>query len=80
MATHGKGLGDEQGTKVGPPDQAGRVPGAPHNDGPSGRPERSTGAGQEATIADEESAKRDREHQSGYGGKGGTPDSSSDKR
>lgn len=80
MATHGKGLGDEQGTKVGPPDQAGRVPGAQHNDGPSGRPERTTGAGQEATIADEKSEAHDPQHQSGYGGKGGAPDSSSDKR
>ena len=80
MSEQGKGLGDEQGTKVGPPDQAGRVRGAQHNDGPSDRPERSTGAGQEATIAHEESKDHDREHRSGYGGKGGKPDTSSDKR
>ena len=79
MAEHQKGLGDEQGTKVGPPDQAGRVAAAKHNDGPSQRAERSTGAGQEAT-ADGESQKHDREHRSGYGGKGGKPDTSSDKR
>lgn len=80
MADQEKGLGDEQGTKVGPPDQAGRVPGASHTDGPSPRAERSTGAGHEATIADEESAGHDHEHRSGYGGKGGQPDTSSENR
>lgn len=67
-----KGLGDEQGTKVGAPTQA--------NDGPSTRPEKSTGAGSEATIADPDSSEHDQEHRSGYGGKGGKPDTSSDKR
>lgn len=80
MTTQGKGLGDEQGTRVGPPDEAGRVPGAKHNDGPSERAERSTGAGQEATIADQQSEAHDHEHRSGYGGKAGKPDTSSDKR
>jgi len=51
-----------------------------HTDGPSSRPEKSTGAGSEATIADPDATEHDREHRSGYGGKGGTPDTSSDKR
>lgn len=80
MSTKPEGLGDEQGTRVGPPDQSGSLSPAAHNDGPSGRPEVKTGAGQEATIADEESAEHNSEHRSGYGGKGGTPDTSSDNR
>ena len=76
----GKGLGDEQGTKVGPPDQSGPISPAAHRDAPSRRPERKTGAGHEATIADELSEQHDREHRSGYGGKGGKPDTSSDER
>ena len=41
-----EGLGDDQGTRVGTPDQ-----GTPrqHSDGPTGRPERQTGAGSEAS-------------------------------
>jgi hypothetical protein len=53
---------------------------APHNDGPTGRPERHTGAGQEATQGTRAPEEHDEEHRSGYGGKGGAPDSSSDKR
>ena len=79
MAT-GKGLGDEQGTRVGPPDAGGRIAPAQHSDSPSPRPERQTGAGSEPTIADRESEEHDHEHRSGYGGKGGKPDTSSDKR
>ena len=66
------GLGDGQGTRVASPGQ--------HSDSPSERPERKTGVGGEATIADRESEEHDREHRSGYGGKGGAPDTSSDKR
>jgi hypothetical protein len=66
------GYGDDQGTRVGSPNQ--------HSDSPSPRPERSTGMGGEATIADPDSSEHDREHRSGYGGKGGRPDTSSDKR
>ena len=77
MANKGEGLGDGQGTTVGKPDQA--TPAA-HNDGPSDRPERSTGAGREATVSDPESEEHDSEHRSGYGGKGGAPDTSSEKR
>ena len=41
-----EGLGDDQGTRVGAPDQ-----GTPrqHSDAPTGRPERQTGAGSEAS-------------------------------
>jgi len=40
------GLGDDQGTRVGAPDQS--TP-RQHSDAPTGRPERQTGAGSEAT-------------------------------
>lgn len=80
MATKQVGLGDDQGTRIGAPDKGRSTTPAPHNDGPTDRPERTTGAGQEATVADEKGEKHDREHRSGYGGKGGAPDTSSDKR
>ena len=51
-----------------------------HNDGPTGRPETTTGMGREATIGDLEAKEHDHEHRSGYGGKGGAPDTSSEKR
>ena len=51
---------------------------AAHSDTPPARPEVTTGAGREATIAtDGSAAEHDREHKSGYGGKGGKPDNSS---
>lgn len=71
------GLGDDQGTRVGAPDE--KLTPATHNDGPSDRPERSTGAGREATEADRAATEHTREHRSGYGGKGGKPNTSSDK-
>ena len=74
------GLGNEQGTRAVPPDASGRMAPAAHSDAPSPRPERQMGSGGEATIADRESEERDEEHRSGYGGKGGKPDTSSDKR
>lgn len=74
------GLGDQQGTKVGAPDAGRTATPAKHNDGPSERPERSTGAGREATESDPAGTEHDHEHRSGYGGKGGAPDTSSDKR
>jgi len=80
MSDKREGLGDEQGTKVGPPDASGRVAPAQHSDAPSPRPERKMGSGSEPTIADRESEQHDEEHRSGYGGKGGKPDTSSDKR
>ena len=80
MANKHEGLGDDQGTRIGAPDSHRGASPAPHNDGPSGRPERSTGAGQEATVADKESEAHDREHDSGYGGKAGAPKQSSDRR
>ena len=70
-------LGDGQGTRIGPPDDKAHATPATHNDGPSTRPERSTGAGREATQGTE---KQTDQHRSGYGGKGGAPDQSSDKR
>ena len=51
-----------------------------HNDGPTDRPETTTGAGREATAGDPEAKEHDHEHRSGYGGKGGAPDTSSDTR
>ena len=80
MAKKNEGLGDDQGTRIGAPDQDRSATPAPHNDGPTGRPERSTGAGREATVADEKGEEHDREHESGYGGKAGAPKTPSDKR
>jgi hypothetical protein len=52
-----------------------------HSDSPPDRPERKTGMGREATIGETETAEEhDREHRSGYGGKAGKPDTSSDQR
>jgi hypothetical protein len=42
------GLGDDQGTRVGAPDQSASAPGQ-HSDAPSDRPERQTGSGSEAS-------------------------------
>ena len=70
--------GDDQGTRVGAPDQE-RTP-ATHADTPPDRPERQTGAGAEATAATNEPVDdHDREHRGGYGGAGGKPVTSSDK-
>jgi hypothetical protein len=80
MADKRDGLGDGQGTRVGKPDQSDRIAPAAHSDAPSQRPERQMGSGSEPTIADRESEEHDQEHRSGYGGKGGKPDTSSDKR
>jgi hypothetical protein len=73
------GYGDEQGTRVGAPDQE-RTP-AKHSDSPPDRPARQTGVGGEATEGTSKTGEEhDREHRSGYGGAGGTPVSSSDQR
>jgi hypothetical protein len=81
MADRGKdsGLGDDQGTRIGAPDP---VRPASHADSPPDRPARATGAGSEATTATDGSSVEghDRQHRSGYGGKGGAPDTSSDGR
>ncbi|MEP6730846.1 MAG: hypothetical protein ABJE10_09415 [bacterium] len=61
-------------------DETPRITPASHNDGPSERAETKTGAGREATVADVEAKEHDHEHRSGYGGKGGAPDTSSEKR
>jgi hypothetical protein len=42
------GLGDDQGTRVGAPDQGGGAP-RQHGDAPTGRAERQTGVGSEAS-------------------------------
>jgi hypothetical protein len=42
------GPGDDQGTRVGAPDQSASAP-RQHSDGPSSRPERQTGSGSEAS-------------------------------
>lgn len=107
------GRGDDQGTRAGAPDQSASTP-RQHSDAPTGRPQRQTGVGSEATegihdaqqggdrsegdatgLSDQEAgrsvrdgAKRagseplpeDEQHRSGYGGSGGKPVSSSDKR
>ena len=54
---------------------------AQHSDVPPDRPERKTGVGREATQGTAETTEdHDEEHRSGYGGKGGHPDTSSDQR
>lgn len=75
-----EGLGDDQGTRVGAPDQ-----GTPHqhSDAPTGRAERKTGAGSEATegrTGSEPQPEGSEQHRSGYGGAGGKPVTSSDER
>jgi hypothetical protein len=73
------GYGDDQGTKVGAPDQS-RTAGK-HSDSPPARPERQTGTGGEATEGTSKTGEEhDGEHRSGYGGSGGDPVSSSDQR
>ena len=42
------GLGDDQGTRVGAPDQSASAP-SQHSDSPTGRADRQTGAGSEAS-------------------------------
>lgn len=71
-------LGDQQGTRVGSPDQS-RAP-AQHSDTPPDRPERQTGAGSEATEGTKTGEEHDEEHRSGYGGSAGKPITSSDQR
>jgi hypothetical protein len=76
------GLGDDQGTRVGSPDQSGgnHSP-AKHSDSPSPRPERATGSGSEATLSTDGSAEGHKhEHRSGYGGAGGEAVKPSDTR
>ena len=43
------GLGDDQGTRVGSPDQGANAPPRQHSDAPTGREHRTTGAGSEAS-------------------------------
>ncbi len=71
---------EDQGTRVGAPDQTRMEPGQ-HSDSPPARPERTTGAGAEATAATPKtSGGHEGEHRSGYGGGGGAPVTDSDSR
>ncbi|MDB4900520.1 MAG: hypothetical protein JWN53_2328 [Gemmatimonadetes bacterium] len=71
------GLGDDQGTRVGSPTASP----ASHSDSPPDRPERTTGAGAEATRPTSGTADlHDKEHRGGYGGSAGEPVTPSDKR
>ena len=73
------GLGDDQGTRIGAPDQTATP--ARHSDQMPNRPERATGTGAEATQATDGSAEgHHTEHRSGYGGAGGDPVKPSDTR
>jgi hypothetical protein len=75
-----EGFGDDQGTRVGAPDQEQASP-APHSDEPPARPERTTGAGKEMHADKSKPAElHPDQHRSGYGGKGGEPDTSSHDR
>jgi hypothetical protein len=73
------GFGDDQGTRVGAPDEE-RTP-ATHADSPPDRPARKTGAGGEATEGTSKTGDEHHgQHRSGYGGSGGEPVTSSDDR
>ena len=75
-----EGFGDAQGTRVGAPDQEQMKPGQ-HSDTPPARPQRSTGAGDEMQAGNPAPVEtHPTEHQSGYGGQGGQPKTSSDDR
>jgi hypothetical protein len=75
-----EGFGDGQGTRVGAPDQEQASPGQ-HSDTPTDRPQRTTGAGDEMQANRPNPVEQHKdEHQSGYGGQGGAPKTSSDDR
>lgn len=75
-----EGFGDDQGTRVGAPDQE-RVSPSEHSDTPPDRPERKTGAGNEMQADKSNPVKsHPHEHKSGYGGDGGEPKTSSHDR
>jgi hypothetical protein len=70
------GYGDDQGTRVGAPDQQWKP--TQHTDTPPDRPERQTGAGSETTAGTAKPPEaHEHEHRGGYGGSGGRPVSSS---
>jgi hypothetical protein len=74
------GFGDDQGTRVGAPDQEEISP-SEHSDTPPDRPARKTGMGGEAARGTKKSGELpDRAHRSGYGGNGGEPITSSHDR
>ena len=64
------GLGDDQGTRVGAPDQSAKAPDR-HSDAPPDRPERQTGTGSEASEGmhnAQQGGARDESEQSGLTG------------
>jgi hypothetical protein len=74
-----EGFGDDQGTRVGAPDQE-RISPSEHSNTPPARPERTTGAGQEMQADKSNPTSQPQEHRSGYGGEGGEPVTSSHLR
>ena len=75
-----EGFGDDQGTRVGAPDQE-RISPAEHSDTPPARPARKTGAGNEMQADKERPVEsHPHEHRRGYGGEGGEPVTSSHDR
>ena len=75
-----KGFGDDQGTRVGAPDQEHISP-SEHSDTPPDRPQRKTGAGHELQADKANPVEsHPHEHKSGYGGDGGAPRTSSHDR
>lgn len=79
-----EGLGDGQGTHVGRPASAGsQGSGSSETGGGRASTGRPTGAGSEAAGTDPQAAPidgHDEEHRGGYGGSGGRPVESSEKR
>lgn len=79
MANEREGLGDDQGTRVGRPASGEPSEGSGQR-ASGGRP---TGAGSEASGTTPQEAPidgHDEEHRGGYGGSGGRPVESSEKR
>ena len=75
-----QGFGDGQGTRVGAPDNS-RIAPSEHSDSLPDRPARQTGVGGEAMEGTPETTTgRERQHRSGYGGKGGEPNTSAHLR
>jgi hypothetical protein len=74
-----EGFGDDQGTRVGAPDQEQASP-APHSNEPA-RPEQTTGVGKEMhPDKSKPPVLQSEQHRSGSGGKGGEPVTSSHDR
>jgi hypothetical protein len=75
-----KGFGDDQGTRVGAPDQE-QVSPAKHSETPPDLQDRNIGAGDEMQADKSRPVEsHPTEHKSGYGGDGGEPKTSSHER